>query len=515
MKNKPDFKKSTALMVALVMLCLSLVVASATEPDSLESNVTSFLHEDSGTLVVSGSGVVQDMYGLNWDLLRFPEPLSVDTSVRHIVIEKGITGIDGSFNGLQNLESVSLPEGLTKISNSFMDCTALKSVDFPQSLETVYGFSFVNCTSLSNIDFKNSIKIDGGASGAPFYGCKALKNVYIPGNSYVKSAFARCSTLENVYVGREGLEVEDIYWDSVDADQVCLDSFSECNKNLKLHYIEGTLRCAAEDVLWDSVYVESNPDGLVVKVASKGVHVNWNGKVGANVYHVYRKAKTEKNWTKLGTTKLTYYNDVTVKSGMEYAYIVRSDNNSEKLVSSYIRFIGSPKISSATQTTTGMKLNWSKVSGAAKYRVYRKTKTGDWVTVADVTGTTYVDTKIPDGAQCYYTVRAFGKTGYSVCDKSYPYVVFIKPPKVTTVKKTSDGVLVEWECVNCMGYALYRRANGGSWEKIYRVYSRNDVDFIDKTAKKGVEYTYTVRAFQLERNEMLQSEYIPGVKFKY
>lgn len=513
MKNKPDFKKSTALMVALVLLCLSLVVASATEPDSLESNVTSFLHEDSGTLIISGTGVVEDMYGLEWDMFGNPVILSVDTSVRHIVIEKGITGIDDSFNGMHNLESVSLPEGLTNISSSFVECTALKSVDFPGSLKEIDGCAFYGCSSLVNVDFKKTVKIDGRHSGAPFYGCTALKEVYLPGNSYLKSAFVRCSSLEDVYIGREGLEIAGICIDGMDLEMVCEKSFSDCNKNLKLHYIEGTLKCDSKMVNWDKVYIENNPDGIIVKVASAGIHVDWNGKSGASVYHVYRKAKTEKNWTKLGTTKLTYYNDVTVKSGMEYAYIVRSDNNSEKLVSSYIRFIGSPKISSATQTTTGMKLSWSKVSGAVKYRVYRKTKTGDWVTVADITGTTYLDTKIPSGEQCYYTVRAFGKTGYGVCDKSYPYVVYIKPPKVT-VKKVSDGVYVDWECVGCEGYVLYRRANGGNWEKIFRIYT-NGTGYKDTTVQKGVEYTYTVRAFQLERNVMLQSEYIPGVKFKY
>ena len=378
MENKFGIKKSIALIMSILMLGLSVFVVSATETGNKQEGVTTFFHEQSGTLIVSGTGSVGGVYPASWEDWAWPGTLSVDTSVRHIVIEKGITSIGNSFNDMHNLESISIPEGLTKISDSFMNCTALKSVDFPESLEEIAGFAFMGCSSLKNIDFKNRVRVNGGYSGAPFYKCSALKEVYLPGGSFLSSAFVSCSSLENVYIGREGLDIESVCYDCIDFDQVVIDSLAGCNEKLKLHYVEGTLSCSDEAIYWDRVLIENMPDKIALKVTNDGINVNWNGKIGANVYHLYRKAKGDKKWTKIGDTELTYYDDNTVKSGVEYSYLLKVDDDTDKLTSSYTRFIGTPEIKSATSTSTGIKISWSKVAGATKYRIYRRTRNGEW-----------------------------------------------------------------------------------------------------------------------------------------
>ena len=328
------------------------------------------------------------------------------------------------------------------------------------------------------------------------------------------SAFTGCSALENVYIGREGLDIGSSY-PSDDIEEISPDTFAGCHKNLKLHYVEGTLDVDSEYVYWDRVYIENMPDKVALTVTTTGININWNGRTGADVYHLYRKAKGDKKWTKIADTELTYYDDSTVKSGVEYSYLLKVDDDTDTLTSSYTRYLDAPTIQSATQTKTGIKLTWSKVAGATKYRVYRKTQTGDWVKLADVTGTTYSDNKAKSNVRYEYTVRAFGKTGYGAVDKSYPYVLYIKPPKITTVKKVSGGVYVEWEQVSCGGYYLYRKEGNGSWVRIHSTYSAGDYYYKDTTAKKGVQYTYTVRAFKWDRNECQRSEYLSGTKFKY
>ena len=53
----------------------------------------------------------------------FPsEVIEVNTTVKHIIIEEGITGIDNCFNDLHNLETISLPDSLERIHDSFVDC---------------------------------------------------------------------------------------------------------------------------------------------------------------------------------------------------------------------------------------------------------------------------------------------------------------------------------------------------------------------------------------------------------
>ncbi len=529
MTKKSKIKRILALVIAVTTVVVSVSAVNGgqtktqtsvtqTTADVTEATpsntITTYFHETTGTLIVSGTGVLSGMYPLDMDReWPWEVPAIYDTSIKHIVIGDGITGISNSFNGLKGLESVSIPEGLKNIYDSFMECTALKSVDFPESLEEVSGFSFADCTALKSINFKNKLQINGGYCGAPFYNCDALVEVYIPGGSYLYSAFTGCSSLENVYIGREGLAIGHSY-PSGDIEEISPDALAGCHENLKLHYVEGTLDVDSDYVYWDRVYIENMPDKVALTVTKEGININWNGRTGADVYHHYRKAKGDKKWTKIADTKLTYYDDNTVKSSVEYSYLIKVDDDTDTLTSSYTRFMGTPKIQSATQTKTGIKLNWNKIDGTTKYRVYRRTQQGDWIKLADVTGTTYTDNKAKSNVKYYYTVRAFGKTGYGAVDKSYPYVFYLKPPKITSVKKVSDGVSVEWDSVGSEGYYLYRKEGNGSWVRIFSTYSR-ETHYVDKTAKKGVQYTYTVRAFVWDRNECQRSEYVSGVKFKY
>lgn len=539
MTKKSRTKRVLALVIAVATLVVSVSAVNAgetkvntTEPqkqtatnvkqtksdvqvNTPTNTITTYFHEATGTFIVSGTGVFSGYYPLDIDKeWPWEVPALYDTTIKHIIIDKGITGISNSFNGLKGLESVSLPEGIIYIYDSFMECTALERVDFPETLEKIEGFSFADCSNLKHIDFKRKIIINGGYCGAPFNNCDSLKEVRIPGGSSLYSAFAGCSSLENVYVGREGVTIIPSY-PSDDIEEISMDSFSSCHKNLKLHYVEGSLGCSADAVCWDRVYIENMPDKVALTVTTTGMNINWNGRTGADVYHLYRKAKGDKKWTKIADTKLTYYDDNTVKSGVEYSYLIKVDSDTDTLSSSYLRFMGTPHIQSATQTKTGTKLTWSKVVGATKYRVYRRTHSGEWIKLADVTGATYTDTKAKSNVKYYYTVRAFGKTGYGGVDKTYPYVLYIKPPKITTVKKVSGAVYVEWEQVGCGGYYLYRKEGNGSWVRIYSTYSGGTTYYKDETAKKGVQYTYTVRAFTWDRNECQRSEYLSGVKFKY
>ncbi len=529
MTEKSRIKKILAVFFAVVTVVVSVLAVNAaptqsknvdTQPQTevttqpSDSNVSSFFHEASGTLIISGTGTLDGMYPLNYDReWPWQVPDGYDTTVKHLVIDKGITQISNSFNGMQSLESVSLPEGITNIYDSFMECTALKSIDFPESLKKIEGFSFDSCSALTSITFKKKIDIDGGYSGTPFRACTALKEVRLPGGSTLYSAFAGCSSLENVYIGREGLTVYNSY-PSDEIEEISVDCFKNCHKNLKLHYVEGTLKCDSDAVCWDRVLIENMPDKIALTVTTKGINVNWNGKTGANVYHLYRKAKGDKSWTKIADTKLTYYDDNKVKSGVEYSYLLKADNDTDKLTSSYTRFLSTPKIKTATQTKKGIDLTWNKVSGATKYRVYRKTSTGDWVKLGDVTDTKFSDNKAKSNVRYYYTVRAFGKTGYGNVDKTYPYVIFLKSPKITSVKKVSGGVRLEWEETNAVGYYVYRKQGNEKWKTIYSVYSNHNPVFVDTTAKKGVEYKYTVRTHTLDKGEILKSEYDTWVKFK-
>ncbi|MCD8383081.1 MAG: hypothetical protein LUC30_09285, partial [Clostridiales bacterium] len=117
----------------------------------------------------------------------------------------------------------------------------------------------------------------------------------------------------------------------------------------------------------------------------------------------YRKTSSS-SWQRIATVSgstLTYTDTaVADNSGTTYYYTVRavSDNDISSYVTnkSIIR-LSQPEITLAN-TATGVKISWSKVTGATSYRVYRKTVGGSWQNLASVSSNTlsYTDTAVAE-----------------------------------------------------------------------------------------------------------------------
>ena len=70
-----------------------------------------------------------------------------------------------------------------------------------------------------------------------------------------------------------------------------------------------------------------------------------------------------------------------------------------------------PTLTGVKGDNNGVTVTWNKVSGAAKYRVFRKTGYGNWQRVGDTTALTYTDTTAKVGTQYVYTVRCITSDG--------------------------------------------------------------------------------------------------------
>ena len=145
-----------------------------------------------------------------------------------------------------------------------------------------------------------------------------------------------------------------------------------------------------------------------------GVKISWNKVNKAEVYRVYYKGS--KGWTRLADTTSTSYTDSKVTSGKTYTYTVRCLNKSKnKFTSGYnstgksIKYVSAPKISKTEATYNSITLNWDKVNGAEKYRVYRKGEKG-WSRLFDTTSTTFTDTNLYAETAYTYTVRCINSS---------------------------------------------------------------------------------------------------------
>ncbi len=155
------------------------------------------------------------------------------------------------------------------------------------------------------------------------------------------------------------------------------------------------------------------PMSLKAENRVSGVMLSWNKCAGADGYYVYRKTASG-SWLRIatvtGNANVTYL-DTAAKSGQTYTYTVKAFSG--QYHSTYvlngvsIKFLGTPKISSAVSTKNGISLKFNTVSGANGYYVYRRTLTGTWVLIGKSTTGTYVDATAQKGVTYIYTVKSY------------------------------------------------------------------------------------------------------------
>ena len=164
----------------------------------------------------------------------------------------------------------------------------------------------------------------------------------------------------------------------------------------------------------------ATPTVSVSNVAD-GVKVSWNKPDGAEKFRVYRKING--SWTKIAETTDTSYTDKSVTSNNTYTYTVRCLNKDATAFTSYfntagksVLYVAAPKLT-LSSASNGVSVKWSAVSGAAKYRVYRKIN-GSWTKLTDTASTSYTDTNVTKGETYVYTIRCMNSSGSHV---SYYY----------------------------------------------------------------------------------------------
>ena len=241
------------------------------------------------------------------------------------------------------------------------------------------------------------------------------------------------------------------------------------------------------------------------KVVSGGIQVTWNEADGAAKYKVYRKDAANTVWRVIATVTGTSYVDKSAAAGVTYSYTVRGVDADGELspdfdrtgVSATISAPTNVKLVGAKAVNGGIQVTWQQANGAVKYKVYRKdTANTDWKVIATVSSASYVDRTTKIGTKYTYTVRgvaADGKTLSPGYDKTGVSAT-AAPANVTmgSAKAVNSGIQVTWQrAEDAAKYRVYRKdaANTG-WKAIATV---SDTNYVDKTAKIGTKYTYTVR----------------------
>ncbi len=242
---------------------------------------------------------------------------------------------------------------------------------------------------------------------------------------------------------------------------------------------------------------------------SSGIQVKWQKVDGAVKYRLYRRT-TGQSWKLYDTVTSTTYVDKNATAGKSWRYTVRAvatDGTLSGYESGlYVRRVLTPHLVSISNTVNGITIKWEGVKPANSYRIYRKVVGGEWKYIGTSETTSYTDKKAVSGTKYIYTVKAVS-TGTSAHESGLK-ITCVATPELNYAKNISDGVKISWGKVSgADSYVVYRKGNAG-W---YRIATGvKTTSYVDKSAKDGKTYKYTVRA--VDGGEF--SAYESGVSIK-
>lgn len=241
------------------------------------------------------------------------------------------------------------------------------------------------------------------------------------------------------------------------------------------------------------------------KLTADGVSISWNQESGIDGYYIYRDGTPIETITDPAQT--AYLDTTNLESGRLYSYQIAAykeyedtDYFSSLSQEKNIVYFTRPAISKLSNTTSGVKVQWKAVKGAAGYYVYRgSTKIA---TVSGGSTVTYTDSAAKtNGTKYTYKIvayRAVNGTTYKSLASAARSHYYVARPAMSAASNLAAGTKVTWKkLAGATGYYVYRKIGTGSYSKIKTITSGSTVAYTDKAASKnGTQYSYYVIAYK-------------------
>lgn len=269
-------------------------------------------------------------------------------------------------------------------------------------------------------------------------------------------------------------------------------------------------RVRARTALGDSAVSEPDsgwrnvpaPAGLVATdgTSTSEVTLAWSPVAGATGYRVLRSEAGGAE-VEIAAPASTGHSDTGAVAGTPYTYTIRArtapGDSAPSAPDSGWRNVPPPAQVAATDGTmsSGVKVTWARVPGAAGYRVLRASGSGSAAEIAAPAGATHFDSTAAPGTIYTYTVRvrmAAGDSASSEADQGWRTVGAPTSLSATDGTRT-DGVQLTWSPVQgATSYIVYR-SDGVSAPQV--IATPVQPSLLDGGAAQAVEYVYTVRAY--------------------
>lgn len=175
------------------------------------------------------------------------------------------------------------------------------------------------------------------------------------------------------------------------------------------------------------------------------------------------------------------------------------------------------------QTTTSITLNWSKVSGATGYEVYKyNSSKKKWEKVGSTTKTSYTVKKLKAGTKYKFKVRAYKtvnkKKYYGSYSSELQTATKTSTPKITSVTTGSKKANLKWKKVSgATGYEIYMATSkNGKYSKVKTITKSSTVKYSKTKLKKNKKYYFKVRTYKTVNGKKIYSSYstVKSIKIK-
>ena len=198
----------------------------------------------------------------------------------------------------------------------------------------------------------------------------------------------------------------------IDATEYIDTDVSTGNKYIYSLVVEKDGQYSSFDTKGVIAYCLAEPKITSIKSSvDNSVYLKWGKIEGATKYNIYRESPFE-DYKLVGTTSKTSFYDKTEKdSNYFYTYYVEAANEyGEGVSGNNMRmhlFMKAPELTSAKWSSNGNVIKWKRVAGATSYVVMRRTPSGDYKKIAEVTDVlSYKDKTAKKNSKYYYTVAA-------------------------------------------------------------------------------------------------------------
>lgn len=241
---------------------------------------------------------------------------------------------------------------------------------------------------------------------------------------------------------------------------------------------------------------------LKLKRNADSVVLTWNGSKKES-YTVYKRTG-EGKFTAVAEVKGKKYTDKELESGETYTYYIKKGKKlkSEKET---VVYLAPPEMKKSSVSSGGITLKWKKAEGAQSYTVYRKKAGGKNKRLGKTEKLSFTDATAEKGVAYTYTVKS--AKGKAVSTASKVKAGRLAAPKLLSLKKSAEGLILSWEkSGEAEKYAVYRASDGSNKWKKTKTVSASVLSYEDKTVKDGEKYRYFVKALSGDSTSLYEGE---------